>query len=66
VETPVNLTKQQQDLLKQFDAAGKETTARNRKAFSKVRDFWEDLKRVNSFCPLPRRAIFGCPPPGPP
>ncbi len=46
VETPVNLTKQQQDLLKQFDAAGKgkSHSPQSENFFSKVRDFWEDLK----------------------
>ena len=46
VETPVNLTKQQQDLLKQFDAAGKgkSHSPQSESFFSKVRDFWEDLK----------------------
>lgn len=46
VETPVNLTKEQQDLLHRFDMAGKsevqspETTG----FFSKVKELWEDLK----------------------
>lgn len=46
VETPVNLTKRQKELLKEFDeAAG---TAKNNPEsegfFAKVKDLWEDLK----------------------
>jgi molecular chaperone DnaJ len=46
VETPVNLTKQQQELLRQFETAskGKSHSPQSENFFSKVRDFWEDLK----------------------
>lgn len=48
VETPVNLTKKQQELLKEFEAAG----GKNRKShnpesesfFAKVKDLWSELK----------------------
>jgi len=46
VETPVNLTKKQKDLLKQF-AGEKGTDANSPESdsfFSRVKDFWEDLK----------------------
>ncbi len=46
VETPVNLSKKQKDLLKQF--AGEEKTSHSspesESFFSRVKDFWEDLK----------------------
>lgn len=46
VETPVNLSKTQKELLKEFEKEGK--TAKNSPEsdgfFSKVRDLWEDLK----------------------
>lgn len=46
VETPVNLSKKQKDLLKEFDsAAGAKTTSPESESFfSKVKEFWEDLK----------------------
>ena len=45
VETPVNLTSRQKELLKQFDEAG---NGRNHNPetegfFSRVRDFWQNL-----------------------
>jgi len=45
VETPVNLTKRQKDLLKQFAAAGKdeETNPESAGFFAKVRELWDDL-----------------------
>lgn len=45
VETPVKLNKKQKDLLKQFDeAGGKETSPASEGFFTKVKEFWEDLK----------------------
>lgn len=45
VETPVKLTKQQKDLLRQFDELGGAEThsPRSDGFFSKVKEFWEDL-----------------------
>lgn len=46
VETPVNLSKKQKDLLKEFEMAngGKSTSPESESFFSKVKDFWADLK----------------------
>ena len=46
VETPVNLTKRQQELLREFEAAGKgkSHSPASEGFFAKVRDFFEDLK----------------------
>lgn len=46
VETPVNLSKKQKDMLKEFDTAGggKPTSPESESFFSKVKEFWEDLK----------------------
>ncbi len=46
VETPQKLTKEQKDLLKQFEAAGKNDETHNPESagfFTKVKDFWDDL-----------------------
>ena len=45
VEIPVKLTKQQKDLLLEFDNAGGSEThsPRSEGFFSKVKEFWEDL-----------------------
>jgi molecular chaperone DnaJ len=45
VETPVNLTKQQQELLREFEGAGKsgKTSPQSEGFFAKVKEFWEDL-----------------------
>ncbi len=45
VETPVNLTKQQKDLLREFEGAGKgrSTSPESEGFFSRVKEFWEDL-----------------------
>lgn len=47
VETPVNLTKEQEDLLRQFEAAGsssdKEQSPESSGFFKRVKDFWDDL-----------------------
>jgi len=45
VETPVHLNKKQKDLLKEFEgAADKDTSPESESFFSKVREFWADLK----------------------
>jgi len=46
VETPVNLSKRQQDLLREFEAAGKgkSHSPASEGFFAKVREFFEDLK----------------------
>lgn len=45
VETPRNLNKKQRELLEQFDeVGGKQTSPESEGFFSKVKDFWEDLK----------------------
>lgn len=46
VETPVNLSKKQKDLLKEFEGAGggKPTSPAAESFFSRVKEFWEDLK----------------------
>jgi molecular chaperone DnaJ len=46
VETPVKMTKKQQDLLKEFDkeGAGQDTSPESTGFFSKVKELWEDLK----------------------
>lgn len=45
VETPVNLTKRQQELLREFESAGKgkKTSPESESFFDRVKDFWEDL-----------------------
>ena len=40
VETPVNLTAEQKDLLKQFEAASKDNNPQGKDFFSKVKGFW--------------------------
>jgi molecular chaperone DnaJ len=46
VETPVNLSKRQQELLREFEAAGKgkSHSPESEGFFAKVRDFFDDLK----------------------
>jgi molecular chaperone DnaJ len=46
VETPVNLTKKQQDLLREFDAAGEQrnTSPESTGFFARVKEFFEDLR----------------------
>jgi len=46
VETPVNLTKKQQDLLKQFDEAGGKAVHQpeSESFFKKVKELWSELK----------------------
>ncbi|HWK44993.1 MAG TPA: molecular chaperone DnaJ [Stellaceae bacterium] len=45
VETPVNLTKQQQDLLREFEKASEtgKTSPESAGFFAKVKEFWDDL-----------------------
>ena len=46
VETPVNLTKRQQELLREFDRAGsaEKTSPESTGFFAKVKELWDDLK----------------------
>ncbi|WP_207485023.1 molecular chaperone DnaJ [Arenibaculum pallidiluteum] len=46
IETPVNLTKRQQELLREFEKAGNKegTHPESEGFFAKVRELWEDLK----------------------
>lgn len=46
VETPVNLTKKQRELLSEFDKAGKrdETSPETEGFFAKVKELWDDLR----------------------
>ena len=46
VETPVNLTKRQKELLKEFEAAskGQATSPESESFFSRVKDLWGDLR----------------------
>jgi molecular chaperone DnaJ len=46
VETPVNLNKKQKDLLREFDKTegGAQTSPQTESFFSKVKEFWEELK----------------------
>lgn len=45
VETPVKLNKKQRDLLEEFDrGAGKDSNPESEGFFSRVKEFWEDLK----------------------
>lgn len=46
VETPVNLSKRQRELLREFEKAadGKHNSPESEGFFSKVKEFWEDLK----------------------
>jgi molecular chaperone DnaJ len=45
VETPVNLTKRQQELLREFEGAAKDgSNPQSEGFFAKVKELWEDLK----------------------
>jgi molecular chaperone DnaJ len=46
VETPVNLTKRQADLLREFEQAGEKhkTSPESEGFFARVKEFWADLK----------------------
>ena len=45
VETPVNLTKRQRELLQEFEQAGggQSQSPQSEGFFSKVKEFWDDL-----------------------
>ena len=43
VETPVNLTAKQKDLLREFEAAGKDNSPSTSDFFSKVKSFWDGM-----------------------
>lgn len=44
VETPVNLSKDQKDLLRKLEKNGGNTSPESEGFFTKVKEFWEDLK----------------------
>jgi molecular chaperone DnaJ len=46
IETPVNLTKRQQELLREFEKAGttEKTSPESAGFFSKVKELWDDLR----------------------
>jgi molecular chaperone DnaJ len=44
VETPVNLTPRQRDLLREFEAAGRDNHPEGQDFFSRVKGFWEGMK----------------------
>ena len=47
VETPVNLTKRQQELLREFEKAGADGQANQPESegfFAKVKELWDDLR----------------------
>ena len=43
VETPTNLTKKQQELLREFEAAGRGHNPQSEGFFAKVKELWDDL-----------------------
>ena len=44
VETPVNLSKRQEELLREFEDEGRNNSPENQDFFSKVKDFWESMR----------------------
>jgi len=46
VETPMNLTKKQKELLAEFDKAGKreQTNPETEGFFAKIKELWDDLR----------------------
>ncbi|MDV7144109.1 molecular chaperone DnaJ [Tropicimonas sp. TH_r6] len=44
VETPVNLTTRQKELLREFDELSMENNPRSSNFFSKVKNFWDEMK----------------------
>lgn len=44
VETPVNLSAKQKELLKEFEAIGKDNSPKSQNFFGKVKGFWEGIK----------------------
>ena len=45
VETPVNLTKRQKELLEEFEKEGSENSPENSDFFGKVKDFWDSVRK---------------------
>jgi molecular chaperone DnaJ len=43
VETPVNLSKRQQELLREFEKAGVDNSPSSKDFFSKVKSFWDGM-----------------------
>ena len=43
VETPVNLSARQKELLKEFEEAGRDNSPHHKDFFSKVKSFWDDI-----------------------
>ena len=44
VETPVNLTSQQKDLLREFEKLSEENNPESTGFFDKVKSFWDGMK----------------------
>ena len=44
VETPVNLTSRQKDLLREFEKLSEDNNPEGQSFFGKVRTFWEGMK----------------------
>ena len=44
VETPVNLTSRQRELLREFERLGEDNNPESSSFFSKVKNFWEGMK----------------------
>jgi len=44
IETPVNLTKRQKELLKEFEGEGVGHSPESEGFFSKVKELWDDLR----------------------
>ncbi|MGI3169629.1 molecular chaperone DnaJ [Pseudooceanicola sp. C21-150M6] len=44
VETPVNLTSRQKEILKEFEALSEENNPENKKFFKSVKGFWDSMK----------------------
>jgi len=44
VETPVNLSRKQEELLRQFEKEGRNNSPANQDFFSKVKDFWDRMR----------------------
>lgn len=45
IETPVNLSKRQEELLQEFEKEGRDNSPANQDFFSKVKDFWDKVRR---------------------
>ena len=44
VETPVNLTARQKEILREFEKIGEHNNPESQSFFSKVRSFWDGMK----------------------